>query len=96
MAGSPQLDRHMRCYQACTDDDGWCMPSSSQLISRSTKLYLAGLFDWIDRTIWRERNRRIFNSKETTVNMIFERIKDEAAAWIMAGAKHLSALLARY
>jgi hypothetical protein len=36
--------------------------------------------------IWRERNRRIFENKELSVEALLVRIQDEAALWNMAGA----------
>lgn len=37
------------------------------------------------RIVWRERNARIFNHKESTINMLFTKLKDEAAMWTMVG-----------
>ena len=42
--------------------------------------------------IWKERNARIFNNKFQTPTILVQRIKDEAANWILAGAKKLAAL----
>jgi hypothetical protein len=36
--------------------------------------------------IWRERNRRIFQHEELSVEALVVRIRDEAALWNMAGA----------
>lgn len=49
----------------------------------------------VSQTIWRERNSRIFERKESTTNMMFHKVKDEAALWTTAGAKHLSVLITR-
>ncbi|XP_071681789.1 uncharacterized protein [Lolium perenne] len=37
--------------------------------------------------IWQERNRRIFQKEELSVEALIVRIRDEAALWNMAGAK---------
>jgi hypothetical protein len=44
--------------------------------------------------IWKERNARVFNNKEQTPPSIFQKIKDEGANWILAGAKHLAEIIA--
>jgi hypothetical protein len=36
--------------------------------------------------IWKERNRRIFEKKELPMTALVVRLKDEAAAWKLAGA----------
>ena len=43
--------------------------------------------------IWNERNARIFNSTEAPSFTVAEKIKGEASAWILAGAKHLACLI---
>ncbi|XP_022681253.1 uncharacterized protein LOC101760247 isoform X1 [Setaria italica] len=84
---------HPRTWQqADTLHHWWSMRAGANSCSKRGMRTLIMLVTW---TIWRERNMRIFNSKESSVNMIFERIKDEATVWIMAGAKHLSALMVR-
>ncbi|XP_071685055.1 uncharacterized protein [Lolium perenne] len=40
--------------------------------------------------IWKERNARVFNNKASTPMALMQKIKDEAANWIAAGAKHLA------
>jgi hypothetical protein len=51
---------------------------------------LAILVTW---KIWCERNNRIFNNKEQSVARILEDIKDTTRLWVLAGAKHLAALV---
>jgi formate dehydrogenase assembly factor FdhD len=51
---------------------------------------LAILVTW---SIWEERNARVFNNTEKTVDRLVEEIKDEARLWCQAGAKHLAALV---
>jgi len=43
--------------------------------------------------IWSELNARIFNSTEAPSFTVAEKIKGEASAWILAGAKHLACLI---
>ncbi|KAF8665179.1 hypothetical protein HU200_054155 [Digitaria exilis] len=46
------------------------------------------------RSIWCERNARIFNAQEKSITTIVNEIKDVARLWGTAGAKHLAALVA--
>ena len=43
--------------------------------------------------IWNERNARIFDSTEAPSFTVAKKIKGEASAWILAGAKHLPCLI---
>jgi hypothetical protein len=43
--------------------------------------------------IWKERNTRIFDRRETPAPAIISKIKDEATMWSLAGAKHLGLLV---
>ncbi|KAJ1268382.1 hypothetical protein BS78_07G130600 [Paspalum vaginatum] len=45
--------------------------------------------------LWKERNARIFDRSEVPSFKVAARIKEEAAAWILAGAKHLDAFVRR-
>ncbi|KAF8725768.1 hypothetical protein HU200_020321 [Digitaria exilis] len=54
---------------------------------------LAILVVW---TIWCERNERIFNQQDITVARIVEDIKEFVRLWCMAGARHLSSIVARF
>lgn len=45
--------------------------------------------------IWKERNARIFEHKESATAQLLQKIKDEARVWVMAGAKHVSNLFLR-
>lgn len=40
--------------------------------------------------IWRERNARIFRETDRSVQAVLDQISDEAANWVLAGARHLS------
>jgi len=44
-------------------------------------------------SIWRERNAWIFDGKEKAINRVITEIKDEAALWTTAGAKHLASIV---
>nr|TKW26116.1 hypothetical protein SEVIR_3G165300v2 [Setaria viridis] len=43
--------------------------------------------------IWNERNIRIFQNKEQTIHRKVNKIKDQTATWIAAGAKHLEFII---
>ena len=43
--------------------------------------------------LWNERNARTFRLTSTLPAIIFSRIKSEASAWALAGAKHLGHLI---
>nr|TKW34147.1 hypothetical protein SEVIR_2G285100v2 [Setaria viridis] len=43
--------------------------------------------------IWTERNARIFEHNDQTVQRVSNRIKEQAAMWIAAGAKHLESFI---
>jgi len=45
--------------------------------------------------VWNECNARIFNGTEAPSFVLTEKIKAEASAWILAGAKHLDCLISR-
>jgi len=45
--------------------------------------------------IWRERNARIFDHREASVQQVLNVIKGAAALWSAAGAKHLGGLIRR-
>nr|TKW36431.1 hypothetical protein SEVIR_2G439500v2 [Setaria viridis] len=47
------------------------------------------LASWV---IWKERNARIFNQKESTTTRVFRIFREDLACWMMAGAKHISLL----
>jgi hypothetical protein len=43
--------------------------------------------------VWKERNNRVFNQKETPPTRLLEKVKAEAAFWARAGAKNLASLI---
>nr|TKW29454.1 hypothetical protein SEVIR_3G395500v2 [Setaria viridis] len=87
MAIQPMLWEHEESL-----DHWWSARATTQCCSRKGMRSLIMLVSW---TVWRERNSRIFERKESTINMMFDRIRDESALWIATGAKHLSILLTR-
>jgi hypothetical protein len=56
---------------------------------RASKKALRSLTLLVVWEIWNERNRRTFQQKELLSNSLLTKIKEEARAWILAGAKHL-------
>jgi hypothetical protein len=44
-------------------------------------------------SLWQERNVRIFEKVEKTMQRLVEEIKDEAKQWVSAGAKQLSKIV---
>ncbi|KAF8700744.1 hypothetical protein HU200_034099 [Digitaria exilis] len=63
----------------------------TDVAAKGTRL-LAILVVW---TIWCERDARIFNQQDRTVARIVEDIKEFVRLWCMAGARHLSTIVAR-
>jgi hypothetical protein len=59
------------------------------LILSSTKIWIL-LVAW---ELWKERNVRTFQRKEQTTTYILLKIKEEARAWGLAGAKRLVSLI---
>jgi hypothetical protein len=59
--------------------------------SRKGSLLITLLVSW---EIWKERNNRIFDRRESSVLSLVNIIKAEASLWVVAGAKCLTTLLA--
>ncbi|KAM0853990.1 hypothetical protein ACQ4PT_050734 [Festuca glaucescens] len=59
------------------------MVSRHPKAQRKIKFPVSNLVCW---EIWKERNRRIFEKKELPMAAMIIRLKDEAAAWKLAGA----------
>ena len=53
------------------------------------------LFILISWSLWKERNNRTFNNVTTATPQLIKVIKDEARAWVAAGARNLCRLLPR-
>lgn len=62
----------------------WKVASASTELSPKTMRSLLLLICW---EIWNERNGRIFRHKESSVLTLLAKIKEEARAWRLAGAK---------
>ena len=45
------------------------------------------------RSLWKERNNRIFKHEELTVPRFTALLRDEVRTWIFAGAKHLETIV---
>lgn len=45
--------------------------------------------------IWNERNARVFKNKHAPPTVIFDKIRNEARLWALAGAKHVNFLMPR-
>jgi hypothetical protein len=44
----------------------------------------------VSREIWKERNTRVFSNNASTMAMVIDKIKEEAALWSLAEAKALN------
>jgi hypothetical protein len=62
----------------------WNIMSMGQ--TRKVVASLAMLILW---EVWKERNNRVFNNKRAPSQVVFDRVKDEARLWVLAGAKNL-------
>jgi hypothetical protein len=51
---------------------------------------LAMLMLW---EVWKDRNNRVFNNKRAPSQVVFDRVKNEARLWVIAGAKNLGYLM---
>jgi hypothetical protein len=51
---------------------------------------IASIIMFVNWTIWKERNARVFNNKTTPPTMLIEIIKAEAKLWVAVGVKCLS------
>uniref|UniRef100_A0A3B6FNS0 Uncharacterized protein n=1 Tax=Triticum aestivum TaxID=4565 RepID=A0A3B6FNS0_WHEAT len=56
---------------------------------------LASLMMLISWEIWSERNARIFRNTAAPSAALVSKIKEELSLWALAGAKHLSIVMAR-
>jgi hypothetical protein len=51
---------------------------------------LALLFTW---EVWSERKARVFRNKSATPFVLIEKIRKEAALWVLVGAKRLGEIM---
>ena len=70
----------------------WTNITSCEHMPRKGIRSLAILVIW---EIWCERNARVFRKRETSAPGLLAKIKSEAGAWALAGAKDLESLLMR-
>ena len=68
----------------------WLMLGTRTGVPRSGLRSLILLVVW---EIWKERNARTFHRKEQSATNLLLKIKEEARAWGLAGAKRLASLL---
>ena len=71
--------------------DWWINVTTIPATPRKAVRTLVMLVIW---EIWKERNMRIFQHKESSALSLLAKIKNEAAAWAQAGATHLASLIA--
>jgi len=60
---------------------------------RNHRKALASMTMLVSWKIWNERNARIFRNVSKPPMIIVKEIKEEAALWATAGAKHLCSLM---
>jgi len=70
----------------------WSNIITSEHVPWKAILSLSLLAIW---EIWCERNARVLRRHETSAPGLFSKIKNEAAAWALAGAKDLESLIRR-
>jgi hypothetical protein len=82
---------HDRCPEDWANepsvDDWW---SKIALERRNDRKALTSMIMLISWEIWKERNACIFHHHQSTVAMVIVKIKEEARAWCLAGAKFSS------
>ena len=54
---------------------------------------LKSLLLLVNWEIWKERNTRIFNRRECSTALLLSKIKEEARAWGIVGARLLAVLI---
>lgn len=87
----PQV-RPMEWKPTDTIQEWWTAMTAAAGMPKKTAATLCMLIMW---EIWKERNARTFDRRESSTQVLLAKIKDEANAWMMAGAKPLAFLLAR-
>jgi len=71
-------------------EDWWRLMATLNGVPKKGIRSLLLLVNW---EVWKERNARTFARKEIPPLVLFQKIKEEARSWGLAGAKHLAALL---
>lgn len=64
-------------------------------LPRKTRNGLDTLFLLVTWHIWKESNNRVFTQQVAPIQLMVERIKEEAKLWVAAGAKALRGLMPR-
>ena len=70
----------------------WLNTATTPSVPRKAMATIAMLITW---EIWNERNRRVFRHHETLAPALMSLIKQEALAWVAAGAKDLANIISR-
>jgi hypothetical protein len=89
--GQPNL-KPTEWIQSATPLEWWANITATLDIPFKASSSLALLVTW---EIWKERNDRIFNHRESSVATTLAKIRSESSIWIVAGAKGLATLLVR-
>jgi hypothetical protein len=84
--GAPEL--HYTPMEGQSFPEWWSAMSTRQ--NRKGVASLAMLMLW---EVWKERNNRVFNNKRASSQVVFDRVKNEARLWVIAGAKNLGYLM---
>lgn len=80
-----------RWTPSTSTSEWWVTVTLMTSTSRKGSLLITLLVSW---EIWKERNNRIFDRRESSVLSLVNIIKAEASLWVVAGAKCLTTLLA--
>jgi hypothetical protein len=78
-----------KCTPTTSTSDRWLSITMTPNTPRKGSRSITLLVGW---EIWKERNRRIFDRRESSVPSVVNRIKAKASLWITAGSKCLAAL----
>ena len=68
----------------------WSNTAKKSSVPRKAMASIAMLVTW---ELWKERNHRVFRHYETPAPTLMSLIKQEALAWVAAGAKDLPGLI---
>ena len=87
--GYPELDPN-RWRPSDSVLSWWLNISTTAAVPKKAVRSLTMLISW---EVWKERNNRVFNQKETPPTRLMEKIKAEAAIWATAGAKDIASII---
>ena len=68
----------------------WLNITTRTAVPQKVVRSLTMLISW---EVWKERNNRVFNRKETPPTRLMEKIKAEAVIWATAGAKDIASVI---